>query len=200
MCIALVTASADQRVSICRVHTNEAQLLAWVMCTLRRRPVRSHRSEMCLTVTFPWVESIVACRCVTEEQLCADPALQLCRRVTVLTVGYLWCGGLCVKTPCCVFRRGGRVQGFLEGVGCDLLMMGNRRKAFLHHSVDSQRRCQRTAQLSFAEKLTCHASAHASKLWQQRTSLAATIVASQDLSHRDVSADTFVSERLKGAT
>ena len=116
MCVALVTAHADQRVSTRRVFTDEAQLLAWVMCTLRRRPVRSHRTAMCLTVTWPCVASVISRRCVAEEQLHAVPALQLCRHATVLTARHLWCGGLRVRHHVVCFEVGG-CRGVWKGLG-----------------------------------------------------------------------------------
>ena len=117
MCVALVTASADQRVSTRRVFTDEAQLLAWVKCTLRRCPERSHRSAMCLTVTWPCVASVIARRLVAEEQLHAHPALQLCRHATVLTARHLWCGGLRVRTHVVCFEEVGGCRGVWKGLG-----------------------------------------------------------------------------------
>ena len=117
------TAHADQCVSTRRVFTDDAQLLSWVLCTLRRRPVRSHRSAMCLTVTWPWVASIVARSLVAEEQLRADPTLQLCRLVAVLTAEHLWCGGLRVTPHIVCFEEVGGCRGVWKGLGVCVMLV-----------------------------------------------------------------------------
>ena len=106
----LLTPDTDHCVSARRVFTDKVQLELWVQCTVRRCSVRSDRSKMHLTVTWPcpWVQSFEAGRLVAEEQLNTVSTLQLCRCRTVLTQRHLWCGGLHVTAHVVSFKaRGG---------------------------------------------------------------------------------------------